>query len=230
MCAHIATPRGSGSKPANGIEYPPRRHLEHDREKLYGVIERFSFATLVSVRDGEALATHIPLTLDRDRRAQGVLFGHMDRANPQAACLDARPILAIFHGPNAYISPHTYQSDQLPTWNSIAVHARGTVRLLPDRAALLRVLTGICETDHRPGAYRLDPNDPRIALLIDGIVGFEIEIEELIGRFKLSQDQTPADRQLAAAELARHADPVERGFVERVVGCPHLQARNGRAH
>jgi L-ornithine N5-oxygenase len=186
-------------------EYPPKRHLEDDHEKLYAIIERFRFATLISVtKDGEPLTTHVPLTLDRNRGKYGVLFGHMDRSNRHVDWIENREIRAIFHGPNAYISPYILETDQLPTWNSIAVHVRGMARVLDDPTTVISGIAGICErADPAEGAYRLNLVDPRIDRLIDYIVGFEIEVLEMIGRFKLSQDRNPRDRELAARAFTR---------------------------
>jgi lysine/ornithine N-monooxygenase/predicted FMN-binding regulatory protein PaiB len=199
--------------------YPPQRHLETDSRKLYSVLQEFKFATLVSSGEDGPLVTHVPLTLDRERGRKGVLFGHMDRANPHVNLLDGQRVLAVFHGPNTYISPHTYQTSQLPTWNSIAVHVRGVVRLIDDNDALVRGLATICEqSDRAPGAYRLDPQDPRIGRLIDYIIGFEIEIDEMVGRFKLSQDRSDSDSRLAADEFLRHTVPSQRAVVQALLG------------
>lgn len=227
ICKHSppAKPKPWPAAPAsvrlNGnSEYPPKRHLEHDEEKLYAVVERFKFATVISGQpNGEPIVTHVPMTLDRSRGKKGVLFGHMDRANPQVDLLEGRKVLVLFHGPNAYISPYVYETDQLPTWNSITVHVKGEARLLRDQQSLLRGLQSICEKeDHRPGAYRLNLQDRRIDQLINFIVGFEVEIEEMIGRFKLSQDRNETDRRRAAEELARRTEEGERALIERVVG------------
>lgn len=201
-------------------EYPPKQYLENDLEKLYAVIERFRFATLISVQaPDEAIITHVPLTLDRTRGAKGVLFGHMDRANPQAKLLDFRKVLVLFHGPDAFISPHACGTNQLPTWNSITVHVHGRVQLLSDRDSLVDGLCGIAEkSDTFPGAYRLDPDDPRIEKLLDFIVGFEIEIDSIIGRFKLSQDWNDSDRQRAAKVMARNTELDQHHFIEQIVG------------
>ena len=204
------------------LPYPPRRHVETDDEMLYEVVERFRFATLVSAAAADdPVVTQVPLTLDRERGKKGVLFGHVDRANPHVELLDGRPVLALFHGPNAYISPHDYESDQLPTWNSITVHARGRARILRDRQALISGLCGIAkQSDRRRDGYRLRPDDPRIDRLIDQIVGFEIEVEDIVGRFKLSQDRSDADRRRAALVLARRAETSHRALIERLVDLP----------
>jgi len=211
------------------IEYPPARHLESNPEKLYAVIERCRFATLISADNGEPIVTHVPLILDRTRGAKGTLFGHMDRGNPHLDLLGKTPALALFHGPQSYISPHVYTTVQLPTWNSITVHVRGKVRLLTCPNALLSGLASISETDTRPGAYRLDLEHPAIDRLTHYIVGFEIEIEELIGRFKLSQDRNQTDQRLAAIELAEQSEVGARSLIETAMGYvlePHRPTAN----
>lgn len=192
--------------PLPSAAYPPARYIETDHEKIYTIIEQFNFATVISARADESFITHVPVTLDRARGSMGVLFGHLDRLNPQAKLIAGRMVAVLFHGPNSYISPHALEIDCLPTWNSINVHARGTGRLLEDQETLLRGLCGISEkSDPEPGAYRLDMHDPRIDQFIDHIVGFEIEITELTGRFKISQELDQENRRLAAREMTKTA-------------------------
>jgi lysine/ornithine N-monooxygenase/predicted FMN-binding regulatory protein PaiB len=207
---------------ASTARYPPRRHVEHDADRLFAVVERFRFATLISAEAAdEPVVTQLPMTLDRSRGAKGTLFGHLDRANPHADLLEGRAVLALFHGPNGYISPDAYETSQLPTWNSITVHVRGRARLVTDRDALVGGLCGIAAaSDRQAGAYRLSPDDPRIDRLIAYIVGFEIEIDELTGRFKLSQDRNDVDRRHAAMALAKQSEMGERALIERLVGLP----------
>ncbi|MER7466092.1 SidA/IucD/PvdA family monooxygenase [Streptomyces sp. NPDC097981] len=208
---------GAGTAAQAGVGYPPRWYLEHDQDKLQALMERFRFATLISARSGdEPYATHLPLVLDPSRGPKGVLFGHLDRANEHAALLDGRRMLAVFHGPNAYMAPGVFAGDPLPTWNSMSVHARGRVRVIEDRDELVRGLIGIAE--HSQTDNRLRPEDPRIDRIIGGIVGFELEIDELVGRFKLSQDRDESDRRRAAVELARSTERGEREFIEYAVG------------
>ncbi|MGW2030301.1 SidA/IucD/PvdA family monooxygenase [Streptomyces spinosus] len=215
-----ATGRPAVSAPAAAsgtAVYPPSWYLEHDREKLYALMERFRFATLISARSGdEPFATHLPLILDRSRGTKGVLFGHLDRANEHASLIDGRRMLAVFHGPNAYMPPALFASDPLPTWNSMSVHVRGRVRVIEDRETLVRGLVGIAE--HSEPDNRLRGDDPRIDRIIGGIVGFEFEIDELVGRFKLSQDRDETDRRHAAVALARATERGERDFIEYAVG------------
>lgn len=201
----MRTLRKNGAAASPGA-YPPARYVEHDVAKIHEIIELFNFATVVSVDAGEPVVTHVPVTLDRTRGPHGVIFGHMDRRNPHLALLAGRRTTLLFHGPNSYITPHALAIDALPTWNSVNVHVRGTGRLLDDRRELLSGLCGISEkSDPGPGAYRIDPDDPRIDLFIDHVVGFEIEIDELVGRFKVSQELDAENRLLTAREMARTA-------------------------
>ena len=208
----------------NCAAYPPARHIELDEEKIYAVIERFCFATLVSARGvDEPVVTQVPLILDRGRGKRGVLFGHLDRANAHTGLLDDRPVTVLFHGPDSYISPRVYTTDQLPTWNSVTAVVRGTARLLADEDDVVRGLCRIAElAEPVPGAPTLSAEDPRIPRLIGGIVGFEIEIAELLGRFKLSQDRDDGDRRLALGALAETARADQTAFLGYLAGlCPH---------
>ncbi|HSR68633.1 MAG TPA: SidA/IucD/PvdA family monooxygenase [Acidobacteriota bacterium] len=219
ICRRTPAAEERSAKALSGA-YPPERHLEHSSDKLYAVMERFRFATLISARrEDEPVITQVPLILDRGRGAKGVLFGHMDRANPHVELLEGRCVTALFHGPNSYISPHVYATDQLPTWNSLTVHVEGLARLITDREELVKGLCAIAEhSDQEIGAFRLSPDDPRIETLIGYIVGFEIEIDEILGRFKLSQDRDEADRRRAALAMARRTELGERDIIERVLG------------
>jgi L-ornithine N5-oxygenase len=194
-------------------EYPPRRHQEYSVEKMHKVIDRFGFATVISNGQDLPLVTHIPMILDRSRGDLGVLFGHIDRFNPQLQALKTQPALAVFHGPNAFISPSVYTSSQLPTWNSISVHAKGRIRIIDSNEELVEKLVKISRHADQHGAF-LDPKDPRIPNLIDYIAGFEIIIESLEGKFKLSQDRNADDQVLAKFALIKKSEESERDFIE----------------
>ncbi len=209
--------RRAGAKRAPA--YPPARHVHNDEAAMYALMERYRFAVLVSADDYDApMVTELPLMLERDHDGRAVLFGHLDRSNPHVAAVDGRRVTAVFRGPNAYISPHVYKSDQLPTWNSMSVHVRGRARLIDDQERLVAGLCSICErADPGDGAYRLDPADGRIARLIDYIVGVEIAVEEMTGRFKLSQDRDPPDQRRAAAALTRNAQRDPSDLVNAII-------------
>jgi lysine/ornithine N-monooxygenase/predicted FMN-binding regulatory protein PaiB len=210
--------RGAGARTDTGsTAYPPPVYLEHDSGILYDAIDRFRFATMVSAVNPDApSATHLPLVLDRHDGRLGTLRGHLDRSNPQVQELSDRDVLLIFHGPNAYMSPTVFESAQLPTWNSMAVHVRGRVRLIEDAQSIVPILCAIAEANDPD--FRLQPDDPRIARLIEFVVGVEVKVESMVGRFKLSQDRDDVDRRHAAVALAERTEVGEREFIARAVG------------
>ncbi|MER6124306.1 SidA/IucD/PvdA family monooxygenase [Streptomyces sp. NPDC001795] len=218
---HLGPTRQPAATRNRRAPYPPSRHLEHDIEKLYAVMDRYRFATLISARGADdPVVTQLPLILDRQRGAHGVLFGHLDRTNPHARLLDDRPVTILFHGPNSYISPHVYVSDQLPTWNSVTVTVRGRARILDSQERVVEGLCAISRLNEQPGREPLSPHDERIGRLIEFIVGFEIDIDDITGRFKLSQDREDTDRRLAAIALAETARTSQRDFLGYLVGLP----------
>ncbi|MFD7971057.1 SidA/IucD/PvdA family monooxygenase [Streptomyces clavifer] len=198
--------------------YPPSHYVETDLDRIRSLMERFNFATVISVaRDARVLVTHVPLVVERDRGGEhGMLIGHLDRSNPQVELLRDRPVTVVFHGPDAYLSPDVLKTDRLPTWNSMSVHVRGHARLFSDRDELMRVFNGLCEqAEGESGSYWLRPDDTRIEQLRGQVVGFEVDIHELTGRFKLSQELDEANRELAAADMARGTSAERQAFIER---------------
>ena len=182
--------------------YPPNYYLENDQEKIYRVIETYSFATIISRTDDDIIVTHLPLILNRQRGDFGFLAGHMDRNNPHTLYLDTANVFVIFHGPNAYISPNVYESSQLPTWNSIAVHIKGIARIAESREAVRdSMINMVSFLDKGEAPFVLDTNNQKMNSLLGYVVGFEIEILEMIGRFKLSQNKNERDKQLAKEHL-----------------------------
>ena len=167
---------------------------------LYDFIDDYSFATLVSVRGGIPFATHLPLLLDRERK---VLLGHVAKANPHAEVFGARSeSLAIFHGPHAYISPAWYvTAPAVPTWNYAAVHVYGPLEPLSEsRTRELVDLTVDKYESERSVPWPNDlPQDFREKML-RGIVGFEMPIARIEGKFKLGQNRSEADQ----AEMFSH--------------------------
>lgn len=182
--------------------YIPSTFAVDDRAALLNVMREHSFATLVTVQDGRPFATHLPVLIDADRGAHGVLSGHLARANPQWRHLEDAEALVIFQGPHAYVSPAWYGAAQpnVPTWNYIAVHAYGPARIITDPEAVAGHLRALVDA-HESGdsGWTLDP--AYSARLQAGVVAFELEIASLEGKFKLSQNKPPAARAGVAAAL-----------------------------
>jgi len=175
--------------------------LDHD------LIERCPFGTLVVALEGRLEATHLPFLLDRGRGPKGTLRAHLARANPSSrAFLGTGEALAVFKEADGYISPDWYRSEgQVPTWNYVVVHAYGVPRPLGPEAtrALLDDLSAKQEAALAPKPpwtlAKLTPE--RIEQLVRAIVAFEIPIDRLEGKAKLSQNRTDADVAGAAEAL-----------------------------
>jgi transcriptional regulator len=193
--------------------YVPNAFRADDRAALYDLIERYGFGTLVSVLDGAPFATHLPILLDRGR---GVLLGHVARANPHGRALgNAAEALLIFQGPHAYVSPSWYATaPAVPTWNYAAVHVYGVPRLLDEaelRDLLDRLVSRYEAGRERPWTMDLPPDYLR--KMLQAIIGFEVPIERIEGKFKLNQNRSSEDR-AGVVQALRAGDAGERELAE----------------
>lgn len=213
--------------------YQPPAFVETRLDVLHALIAAHPLATLVTTTTGGLGADHLPLILDPEAGAQGVLRGHIAVANPlwQATresdtTFDA---LAIFQGPQAYVSPSWYPSKAahgkvVPTWNYAVVHAHGRVRLTRDAEWLRRLLHDLTT---RNEAGRTTPwvmADAPVEFTerqLRGIVGLELVIDRLDGKWKASQNKSDADRAGVAEGLAREADPMAQAMAALVRGAHH---------
>jgi len=183
--------------------YIPAAFRESDTAKLHEFIRQHSFALLTSHGERGLVASHLPLLVDPERGPLGTLLGHFARANEQAADAGAES-LAVFSGPHAYISPTWYETpNTVPTWNYVAVHAYGVLRPIEDRAELARLLKRMVEMyeGSRSHPWPFDSGTDFHQKLLDGIVGFEIEITRLEGKWKLNQNHPVERRQRVIAAL-----------------------------
>lgn len=191
--------------------YVPGHFRIDDRETLVRFVEANAFASLVSTGPGGLSASHVPLLVERGVDGSLRLLGHVARANRHWQELErASDVLAIFAGPHAYVSPGWYATHpSVPTWNYAVVHARGKVRLLAqdELAPLLDRLSRAYE-DGRSAPWRMaDLPADYTPKMLAAIVGFEIAVDSLEGKFKLSQNRRPEDveRVIAALETEGHA-------------------------
>ena len=197
------------------MKYPPKHHQDNNIAHLIEVIKTYPLATVISVKNNAPFITHLPLIY---REEDGKLIGHLDKFNPQAELLKAdNEVTIIFSGPQCYISPSIYTTKQLPTWNYIKVHLKGTVKAIESKEALkesLITMTSFLEQpDHK---YVLEPDNPRMIGALDYIKMFEITISEWEGKFKLSQDKNPQDIAKAREELKRASQASIEQFLNSV--------------
>lgn len=196
--------------------YEPPLFREDRVDVMHEVMRAHPFATLVSNLNGRLTADHLPLVIHPDLSEKGTIRGHIAKANPLWRDREhVSEVLAIFQGPQAYVTPSWYASKKehgkvVPTWNYVVVHAHGHLNFMEHAdwiLAHLKDLTGRHES-HRPVPWQVsDAPADYVARQIKGIVGIEVEISELQGKRKLSQNRSQTDRVGVERGLRLEPDP-----------------------
>jgi transcriptional regulator len=205
--------------------YVPPHFREDQVPVLHELIRQQPLAALITATPGGLYASHLPLLIEPEPAPLGTLVGHLARANPQwREAAAGAEVLAIFTGPQAYITPSWYATKQetgkvVPTWNYAAVHAYGTLRFFDDEARLLALVTRLTETHEgkraEPWAVSDAPDD-FVRGMLRAIVGFELVITRLEGKWKMSQNRPPVDIGRIVDGLAREGGPGEAAVAELV--------------
>jgi transcriptional regulator len=189
--------------------FQPNIFREDRVEVMHALMRERPFATLVSLQEDGLCADHVPLVLHADGDGLGCLRGHVAVKNPLGRCADPRDVLVVFQGPQTYVTPKWYPSKKehqkvVPTWNYAVVHARGVLRLRTDAAWLLEHLHALTDRNEaaraEPWAVTDAPED-FIERQLRALLGFEIEITELSGVWKVSQNKNERDRDGVIAGL-----------------------------
>ena len=193
--------------------YSPKFNQVTDRSILIEAMQAYSFAILIGPQPNPKFApqspaplsaTHLPLVV-KDEGEHGLIEGHFARANRHWQSLAGRETLAVFPGPHSYVSPSLYVEPlSVPTWNYIAIHAYGTLSLVEDEPGKEALLKGLIQV-HDPAfeeKWRAMPDGFRRTMLA-GIVGFRIPISRIEGKFKISQNRSPEERQNIRTAQAR---------------------------
>jgi transcriptional regulator len=190
--------------------YTPKYFQLTDHQEAIAFMQKYSFATIVTMLNGVPEATHLPFLVEQ-RNGQLVLVSHFAKANPQAGVVFNETSLVIFTEPHAYISPSNYEKEQnVPTWNYLSVHAYGKATLIDDKvqvAGLLEKMIGFYEADYKNQWDKL-PDDYKFKMM-NGITAFEIVITDLQAKKKLSQNRTEVERGNIIASLSNSADKNE---------------------
>ncbi|QEY15031.1 FMN-binding negative transcriptional regulator [Cellvibrio sp. KY-GH-1] len=183
--------------------YTPKLHEEKRLDVLHQLIKDYPLGTLVVMGQGELVANAIPFYLDAGRGEFGTLVAHISRANPLWELPESDiSALVIFQGPQAYISPAWYPSKAehgkaVPTWNYVMVQASGKPRFIQDRAWLLAHVEELTST-HEQGRAQpwlvTDAPEDFIERLLKGIVGIEIPLKKIVGKWKVSKDRPEVDK------------------------------------
>jgi transcriptional regulator len=201
-------------------------HFEETRvEVLHQLIRSHPLGALVTVDAGGLNANHIPFEIDPDPAPFGTLRAHVARANPvwREFSKDVAP-LVIFQGPQTYITPSWYETKKetgkvVPTFNYVVVHAYGSMRVFEDPAWLRKFVTGLTDRFEAsraiPWAVTDAPGD-FIAMQLSAIVGIEIELSRLIGKWKASQNRPAADQKGVVAGLRESGDELAQAMAAAV--------------
>jgi transcriptional regulator len=185
---------------------------------MHALMRSHRLATLVTVHDGVPEANHLPLLIDPEPSPKGTLRGHVARANPLWRQSGGREVLVIFQGPQAYVTPSWYPSKRetgqvVPTWNYAVVHAWGPLVVHDDREWLRGLVTRL--TDQQEAGLRQpwrvdDAPADYLDRMLGAIVGIEIPVNHLVGKWKVSQNRSAADRSGVADGLEALDDPQAR--------------------
>jgi transcriptional regulator len=210
---------------------PP--HFREDRlEVQHALIRAQSLGLLITAGPGGLQANHVPFLIDAAGSEHGTLRVHLARANPQLHELAVvAECLVVFQGPQQYISPSLYPTKRehgkvVPTWNYITVHAWGRPQVIDDAAWLRRQVEDL--TSHNEGSrpapwYVSDAPEPYVAAQLKGIVGIEIPIARIEGKWKVSQNRPAVDQAGVVAGLRGNGDDAEimaSQVAERIKGAP----------
>lgn len=198
--------------------YMPAHFEETRSEVLQALMREHPLATLVTSSADGVVANHIPLEYDPEPAPFGTLRGHVARANPLWRDYTQAPlageVLAIFQGPHAYVSPAWYPSKlehgkAVPTWNYAVVHVRGPLRIVEDTQGLRAIVEMLTERHEagRPHPWRVtDAPSDYIEQMLKAIVGIEMPIAKLVGKWKVSQNRSASDRVGVISGLTEQGD------------------------
>jgi transcriptional regulator len=195
--------------------YTPSYNQFTDQQEVIAFMQRYSFATLVSVEDSIPLATHLPFVIKQDGD-KIKLVSHLAKVNPQIASITTGKVMVIFMEPHAYISPSNYQKhESVPTWNYLAVHAYGNCTLIEsteDKIALLEETIKFYDADYIKQWATI--SDDYKQKTIKGFVAFEITVEDIKSRKKLSQEKPEHDKERIVTKLSASENTNERDIAE----------------
>jgi transcriptional regulator len=188
--------------------YLPKHFAVIDPALLAQLISEYPLATLVGNLEGHLEINHLPLMLSADKTK---LYGHIARVNPliKIANSNNADVTAVFNGPNAYVTPAWYPSKKetgkvVPTWNYAVVHIEGTIKLIEDPQWLrshVAQMTNIHEPTYQSDWKLDDAPEEYVQMMLRAIVGIEIEIQSMVGKFKLSQNRPAEDYDAVVGEL-----------------------------
>jgi transcriptional regulator len=201
--------------------YIPDIFINENQEEIKDFLQKNSFGILVNQTNGKLWATHIPLELDTNENGKQVLYGHISKENPQwESFADNNKVLAIFSGPHSYISSSWYDHESVPTWNYIAIHIYGTIKIIEGEAVIesLKKLVDKYEKNSK-NPVRVEDLSKKTMMQTRGIVAFEIEIDEIQAKHKLSQNRDEKNYDNIISELKKTENPQATAIANEMTKC-----------
>ena len=189
--------------------YTPNQYKNEDQEAIRTFLRENSFGILINQTHGKLCATHIPIELEVNADGKEILQGHLSKLNPQAeGFAENDQVLAVFSGPHAYISSSWYDHENVPTWNYIAVHVYGRIKIV-DEESTIESLTKLVDKYEANSEcpVRVENLSAKTMREARGIFGFEIEIDEIQATKKLSQNRDDHNYKNIISELEKTENP-----------------------
>jgi transcriptional regulator len=202
--------------------FTPDIYKNENKEEIHTFLKENSFGILINQTEGKLCATHIPLELDTNNKGLSVLQGHISKENPQWKEFKGNDeVLAVFSGPHSYISSSWYDHENVPTWNYIAVHVYGKIKIVEDEAVIesLKKLVDKYEKNSE-NPIRIEDLSKKTMLQTRGIVGFEIEITEIQATKKMSQNREKIDYNNIILELEKTNNNESIAVANEMKKCP----------
>lgn len=197
--------------------YTPNNFQFKDEAEKITFMKQYSFATIITAKDNFPIATQLPFVID-DSSGRLVLSSHFAVANEQAQYIGTNISLVIFSEPHAYISPSDYdRRESVPTWDYIVVHAYGKGVIIDQEAKKLKVLEDMIQFYDKDYSHQWESLPEKFKKgMMKGIVAFELEVSDLQGQKKLSQNKTETERNRIAERLSKSGNTLERDIAERI--------------
>ncbi|HEX3503814.1 MAG TPA: FMN-binding negative transcriptional regulator [Xanthobacteraceae bacterium] len=204
--------------------YIPPAFQENDTATLHAVIRAARLSTFVTATAEGLIGTPLPMILDETEGPHGTLYGHVARANPQWKLAPVGNAMAVFMGPDAYVTPSWYATKRetgkvVPTWNYIAVHVYGPVEFFEDASRLRDIVTRLTNLHETPRAEPwavTDAPEEFIKSQLRGIVGLRMPITRIDGKRKMSQNRSAEDRAGVVDGLAASDDATDRAVADLI--------------
>lgn len=197
--------------------YTPNHFQFKDTAEKIAFMKQYSFATIITVKDNLPIATQLPFFIDNSSDKL-ILSSHFAAANEQSKYVEANTSLVIFTEPHAYISPAHYDKrESVPTWDYIAVHAYGKAKVIVEETAKIKALEQMIKFYEKDYLHQWDSLPDKFKKgMMNGIVAFELQITDLQGQKKLSQNKTEVERKRIVEHLEKSENTAEKDIADYI--------------